>query len=331
VVKTASGLSPGALAKAASNGSLAHREALTPERLDAFREYLATTSDLGEIRKLQRGMDAYRRFSTKREEQRLAAIGAIWAAFRGGEVRADTNKPRGGRGKTSDRLSEDFPDLSRDAAQKLSERWQQLYAKGQEAIEEYLKEADWPTYSGAASAHGGKPAAMPEFPTGVYPVIYADPPWRYEGSLSQSREIEANYATLDLVDLLGLDVQALAADPAILFLWATSPKLPDALTLMDGWGFDYTTCAVWVKDKIGPGYTFRQRHELLLVGKRGSMPTPGQSDRPGSVIEAPRTKHSQKPTVVYELIERMYPGVAKLELFARTERDGWASWGNEVA
>jgi N6-adenosine-specific RNA methylase IME4 len=79
------------------------------------------------------------------------------------------------------------------------------------------------------------------------------------------------------------------------------------------------------------GYYFRQRHELLLIGKRGrglSMPEP--TDRPDSVIEAERGKHSEKPALVYEHLERMFPIATKVELFARTRRDGWAAWGNQA-
>jgi N6-adenosine-specific RNA methylase IME4 len=88
---------------------------------------------------------------------------------------------------------------------------------------------------------------------------------------------------------------------------------------------------VWVKDKIGMGHLVRQRHELLLIGKRGNMPTPETSARPDSVVEAPRGEHSVKPEIFYELIQAMYPGRRYGELFARRPRDGWASWGNEVA
>jgi len=119
-------------------------------------------------------------------------------------------------------------------------------------------------------------------------------------------------------------------DDAILFLWATSPKLAEAMRVIDAWGFTYRTCMVWVKDRIGMGYYARQRHELLLIATRGRAPTPAPADRPDSVIEAPRTKHSAKPPIVHDMIERMYPRVKLGELFARTKRDGWLCWGNEV-
>ena len=85
-----------------------------------------------------------------------------------------------------------------------------------------------------------------------------------------------------------LPVADIAADESVLFLWATSPGLADAVAVVEAWGFRYRTCAIWVKDKIGTGYYFRQRHELLLVSVRGKPRTPLPPNRPDSVIEAPR-------------------------------------------
>jgi N6-adenosine-specific RNA methylase IME4 len=85
-----------------------------------------------------------------------------------------------------------------------------------------------------------------------------------------------------------------------------------------------------VKDKIGMGYYARQRHELLLVATKGAPGVPMPEDRYDSVIEAPRGQHSEKPHIVYDMLEAMYPTFRKLELFARNSRDTWHSWGNEV-
>jgi N6-adenosine-specific RNA methylase IME4 len=85
-----------------------------------------------------------------------------------------------------------------------------------------------------------------------------------------------------------------------------------------------------VKHRSGLGHYVRVRHELLLIATRGAMPTPRESDRPDSVIEAPAGRHSEKPAAAYERIERMYPELAKLELFARAPRPGWDAWGNQL-
>jgi hypothetical protein len=79
-----------------------------------------------------------------------------------------------------------------------------------------------------------------------------------------------------------------------------------------------------------PGLRGGNRHELLLLARKGSFGPPEPEDRVDSVLEAPRGRHSEKPEALYELIERMYPQASKLELFARRRRPGWAAWGNEV-
>jgi N6-adenosine-specific RNA methylase IME4 len=163
-----------------------------------------------------------------------------------------------------------------------------------------------------------------------YPVIYGDPPWRYEHVKTESRAIENQYPTMALDEIAALPVNACATEDAVLFLWATSPKLAEAMGVIASWGFSYRTSAVWDKGQIGMGYYFRQQHELLLVAVKGSPPTPQPDARPSSVFRAPRGDHSLKPVALYEAIERMYPTLPKLELFARSTREGWAAWGNQT-
>jgi len=166
---------------------------------------------------------------------------------------------------------------------------------------------------------------------GPFALLYADPPWRYEHVKTASRAVENHYPSMSLDEICELPVSEIAAADSMLFLWATSPKLAEAMQVIEAWGFSYRSCMVWVKDKIGMGYYARQRHELLLIGRRGDPPVPAEADRPASVIEAPRGKHSEKPAVFIELLEGMYPGWPKVELFCRSPRDGWAAWGNELS
>jgi len=115
-----------------------------------------------------------------------------------------------------------------------------------------------------------------------------------------------------------------------LFLWSTNPHLPDALQVIEAWGFEYKTNIVWVKDKAGLGFIVRGQHEVLLIATRGDFPAPLPAVRPPSVITAPRREHSRKPDEAYEVIERMYPDLPKIELFARGAREGWEAWGNQA-
>jgi N6-adenosine-specific RNA methylase IME4 len=163
-----------------------------------------------------------------------------------------------------------------------------------------------------------------------FPVILADPPWQYRPG-TESLERSLDYPTMATEEIAALPVATLAAPDAVLFMWTTSPHLPEALQVMEAWGFKYETSVVWVKHAIGMGHWVRNRHELLLIGSRGDMPHPAPSARPDSVIEAPRREHSRKPDETYGKIEQMYPELPKIELFARQARAGWAAWGNEIA
>jgi N6-adenosine-specific RNA methylase IME4/ParB-like chromosome segregation protein Spo0J len=173
------------------------------------------------------------------------------------------------------------------------------------------------------------------FPTDRrYAVLYADPPWHFEVYNEESgveRAAGNHYPTMSLDEICALPVLSLASPDAALFMWTTAPHLRESFDVLVAWGFEYKTNIVWVKDKIGLGYFVRNQHELLLVATRGDMPLPSPGNRPPSVITAPRREHSRKPDEAYELIERMYPELPKIELFARHARAGWAAWGNEVA
>lgn len=179
----------------------------------------------------------------------------------------------------------------------------------------------------AGIAKGNAPLAV----AAKFPVIYADPPWRYENPPmgATNRSIENHYPTMSLDEICALPVGEIATDDAILYMWATAPKLAECMQVLTAWGFDYRTNFVWVKDKIGMGYHARSQHEILLVAKRGNIPPPAVADRVASVVMAERNEHSAKPVVFYELIESFYPTLPKIELFCRSPREGWAVWGNQ--
>lgn len=174
------------------------------------------------------------------------------------------------------------------------------------------------------------PVPLDQVRGGPFRVILIDPPWTYEGASSPDRTAERHYPTLSHEELAALPVASVAARRSALFLWATPPKLGEAIDLVARWGFEYRTCAVWDKEVAGLGSWFRQQHEMLLVATRGRLVAPAPSDRPPSVVRARRGRHSEKPHRVREMIAAMYPGVPRLELFARSAAPGWEAWGNEV-
>jgi N6-adenosine-specific RNA methylase IME4 len=172
-----------------------------------------------------------------------------------------------------------------------------------------------------------KHAEPPQLPEGQFDVLYADPPWLFDFSLEG--DPQAHYPTMPVKDICALQVPV--TENAILFLWVPNAKLPDGLRVMSAWGFLYVTNLVWVKNTKGLGYYSMGQHELLLIGKKGDIPPPEARNRPLSVITAKRGRHSHKPASVYTIIEQMYPQRQYLELFARQTRNGWTSWGDEIA
>lgn len=167
----------------------------------------------------------------------------------------------------------------------------------------------------------------PDLPEGKFDIIVADPPWSYD--INTRGSPDDHYDVMTNEDIYNLAVPS--ADNTILFLWATAPKLQEALNTMKSWGFKYKTNIVWLKDKIGTGYYVRGQHELILIGEKGDMPVPQEENRPPSVFHATRQNHSQKPDIVMDMIERMYPNRKYLELFSRGTpfNEKWTVWGNE--
>jgi len=170
-----------------------------------------------------------------------------------------------------------------------------------------------------------------KFPNKKYQIIYADPPWAYRNMGNIQATANAHYSTMKNDDICELPIQNLADDNCILFLWATFPKIKEALDVIKAWGFEYKTNLVWVKSKSNYGklgfYVYGQ-HELLLIGTKGSMLPSGE--KPKSIIYGENNKHSRKPQSVYEMIEQMYPGLKYVELFSRNNREGWEMWGNQI-
>lgn len=171
-------------------------------------------------------------------------------------------------------------------------------------------------------------AEPPPLPQGPFRVIVADPPWQYEKHrLDPSQRGATPYPTMTLDAIKALPVADMAANDAILWLWATNAFLPDAFSVATAWGFTYRTLLTWVKDKFGTGDWLRGQTEHCLLCVRGKpvVTLTNQS----TVIHSPLREHSRKPEEFYALVEKLCPG-SKVELFARERREGWHAWGNEV-
>jgi N6-adenosine-specific RNA methylase IME4 len=173
-----------------------------------------------------------------------------------------------------------------------------------------------------------------------YRVVVADPPWDY-GQMKPRTQAhrggnpQSHYATMTVGAICALPVADLADTDAALFLWVTNPKLPLGFAVMDAWGFKYQTTLTWIKtrqdggvDRGGMGFYFRGATEHVLFGTRGRFQIDTGAREP-NIFMAPRQGHSAKPEALQDAIERISDG-PYVELFARRERMGWDTWGNEA-
>lgn len=197
---------------------------------------------------------------------------------------------------------------------------------------------------------------LPTTPGG-FKVIEADPAWKFknyseprtEEQIRKGRHVERHYQTMTLDDIKAMPVKKVAAKDCHLFLWTTGPFLMEAKSVMEAWGFKFSTSGfVWIKllkrldgnqyqlltvDDLlkmlatGTGLTTRKNAEFCLLGRRGNPERLARDVH--EVIVAPVREHSRKPDECYERIERYCPG-PRLSLFSRQPREGWTVWGNEV-
>lgn len=169
-----------------------------------------------------------------------------------------------------------------------------------------------------------------------YRTIVADPPWelsRTKGTWppgAGNHDYEPaplDYPTMSVAEIKALNVRALADDHAHLYLWTTQRFLRDAFDVADAWGFRYSTTLVWSKPPKGIAGTYVSSAEFILFCRRGTLQA--LSRHVGSVFHWPRSGHSVKPEAFLDTVEAVSPG-PYLELFARRQRLGWHTWGNEA-
>ncbi|GJD31450.1 hypothetical protein PMNALOAF_2709 [Methylobacterium adhaesivum] len=169
-----------------------------------------------------------------------------------------------------------------------------------------------------------------------FPVIMADPAWQFvtRSSKGKGRSPEQHYDCMTLDEIKALPVASIAADDAVLLLWAIDPLLEEAFKVGRAWGFTPKTVGFyWTKtgrghrQHVGMGYWTRANPEQCLLMTRGK-PKRVNADVQ-RWISAPRGKHSEKPHGIYSRVERLVAG-PYVELFARYARPGWSQWGNQV-
>ena len=308
---------------------------------------LAETRDLEDVRTIRDQAEAMRVYARQHklgiEAQNHAGAIAVEADIRRGEILKEMAEageratPETARSSARSELDRP-PTLADLNTTKRESANAQAMADEAEVVRAWVRTAKVVTPTRAAriarqARHRAEVKAAPPLPTDLYNVILADPPWAYRNDGGLPGQAENHYSTMSADDIRALAIPS--TENAVLFLWVTNPMLEEAFELVRAWGFTYKTNVVWVKRALtrpGVGFYVRGRHELLFICTRGSMVPESEGRAPvGSVIEADIGRHSSKPEEAYALIETLYPQGKYLELFARSSRPGWTTWGADSA
>ena len=172
-----------------------------------------------------------------------------------------------------------------------------------------------------------------------FKTIVADPPWAYKtrmsGGLGYNRPANGApmkaaampYDTMTVEQICAMPIRELAEDDAHLYLWTTQSFLRDTYRVLDAWGFKQGAILVWSKPAKGVCGTYVCSVEFCIFARRGNLEA--KRRQIGTCYQWPRSHHSAKPEAFQDMVESVSPG-PYLELFARRQRLGWATWGNEA-
>lgn len=172
-----------------------------------------------------------------------------------------------------------------------------------------------------------------------YRTIVADPPWPISPRIGRGgrrrRATEVPYGFMAVQEIAALPVSDLADVEAHLYLWVTRRYFREgiAVQIARSWGFQPCGELIWGLRNPGMGGFLGNGHEPILLASRGRLPWP-RNELPAGVCfwKQPYARgkiHSAKPEAFFDLVERVSPP-PRLELFARSQRLGWDSWGDEA-
>lgn len=169
-----------------------------------------------------------------------------------------------------------------------------------------------------------------------YTLIYADPPWPYE-STQHMCGTATQYGVMTMEQLAAMPVAGLANQDAVLVMWTTFRMLEQAVSLFSAWGFEMQTVfCVWVKvDRRGDPLYSMGRYtmpcaEFALFGTRGTMQINQRQEVVNSIVRSRPEEHSRKPSIVRDMIVRLFGDHRRIELFARVSAPDWDVWGNQT-
>lgn len=217
------------------------------------------------------------------------------------------------------RYYEAFPKCSRAG---LLRWWNEMEV---DAVESSHREAGGESSNSATAIYSDN---LSDFVGGKFGTVYADPPWAYSNQGTRA-STGNHYNTMSIAELCAMPIADMVSDDAHLHLWTTNSFLREAFDVIDAWGFEYKSCAVWCKPQIGIGNYVRVSHEFILIGVRGNAKSFKEKNI-RSWFENDRTKHSAKPDYWRKVVEKNSPG-PWLELFGRERVPGWNVFGNQIS
>lgn len=172
-----------------------------------------------------------------------------------------------------------------------------------------------------------------------FDFIYVDPPWNWRSWTPAGSSRSPKYSKMDLAAIKTLDIGSIASENAMLAMWITDPFLIHGPEILRAWGFEYSTVLFyWVKLNkdgtpfMGTGYSTRANPEQCWLARRKGGRFPRVADRSVQRVilsERPRI-HSRKPDEAYHRIDRLWPNLSKVELFATQPWPGYVSMGYSI-
>lgn len=178
-------------------------------------------------------------------------------------------------------------------------------------------------------------------PLGKYSVIVADPSWPFDDALDGSDLARGGvgYPPQTEEEICAMEVgRNTAAPDCALWLFVTNTHLMNGMAarVLAAWSFEPKALMTWRKvdskgkDRLGTGHYLINVTEHVILAVRGKPVVDGAGVP--NIFDAPRTsRHSEKPARFFEIAEKVTPCApeARIELFAISERKGWATSGSE--
>jgi N6-adenosine-specific RNA methylase IME4 len=181
---------------------------------------------------------------------------------------------------------------------------------------------------------------FPTFPTEQFDITLLDPPWLYYGDPNKPQACGKHYSCMSYEQLKCLPVSKLNSE--LIFIWTTCSMMYQSMNLIVDWGYyNRGIQFAWAKTNkkgeiinaqgVRPSIV-KPTTEYVIAGskKEKGRPLPLMCESIPQVILASRGRHSEKPEILQDYIDKMYPTQTKVEIFARRVRPGWTCWGNEV-